>query len=75
MVEWILWGSIIFLGGIVYTVWTEQSTLDTNMANLIGELRRRIQDLENHVDLLEQKLDDFKEVVADELGGDDEQST
>lgn len=75
MAEWLIYGSIIFLAGVVYTVWTEQSNLDRNMANLIAQLRQRITQLEDHVDLLEQRLDDFKEVVANELGGDDEQST
>ena len=68
MVEWLIYGSIIFLGGIVYTVWTEQTSLDNNMATLIGELRRRLQEIENQVDLLEQRQEDFRETVEEMLG-------
>ena len=75
MVEWLVYGSLIFLAAVVYTVWTEQSNLDRNMANIIAQLRQRITQLEDHVDLLEQKQDDFKDNVSEMLGGDDEQST
>lgn len=72
MAEWLVYGSIIFMGAILYTVWSEQSNLDKNMANLIAELRRRVQDVENRVDLLAQKHDDIREELDEMLGDDDE---
>lgn len=75
MAEWFVYGSIIFMGAILYTVWSEQSNLDKNMANLIAELRRRVQEAENRVDLLAQKYEDVREELDEMIGGDDEQST